>query len=686
MTTEQPVLRAPEQPVLRAPEKPRRLTQRERERAARIFGEIEEEFVAEKALHDRMDDDWALWNLEEFEPDPAEGIASEDAITTNRPRVLAQKVIAFLNGVIPSFRVPDAKQMQGGKREVNDALEDLVVGMWANANRRRRRRNERSIQGALAAHATIMGGWVAMRAFLRKKPNGETFEDMQPFDPRHLVILKGEDEPLWCAYRTHQRRNLIRERYPRFRFAEEDDRDDATHPGEAVYDYYRRAENPDFDASSQDPFDSHPWVYLRGVLIDDQWAQMETRIFCLHFPVIAVPADEVPLRGPTDRHDGTNMKEAFAESIFAENRTVWDKIERSASYLMDLMGKASDPQKLVSSLDGTTELGDSANEKGSEIPLSTANQEAVGLMEQPDLQRAGSVLLQLLAQDEITGSLPPQAFGILDKPLSAVALRQLGSNLEHKVLPRMGAIEMVIEGAFEVMVGQFETGAFAPIAVAGRRFDNVPFSRAIMAEEIQGHDNLEIEMALTLPEDDVQRLQQAQFYMQPIPGTNETLGSAQFVRERILKMQSSDTIHSQNMESLARNSSPVALALAQFEAAQRTGDEQLIAITFDQLQLAALMHTVQIQSGVAQLMQAAQGVVAPPGTETNGSAAGAGGGASPNGSAGILGNPAAGGMGVAELRGTGNAPSPTAGSNTRGAAEREDIEARLAEIGLELGA
>ena len=98
------------------------------------------------------------------------------------------------------------------------------------------------------------------------------------------------------------------------------------------------------------------------------------------------------------------------------------------------------------------------------------------------------------------------------------------------------------------------------------------------------------------------------------------------------------------------------------------------------------MHTVQIQSGVAQLMQAAQGVVAPPGTETNGSAAGAGGGASPNGSAGILGNPAAGGMGVAELRGTGNAPSPTAGSNTRGAAEREDIEARLAEIGLELGA
>lgn len=56
---------------------------------------IQRKMVGMGQVHARMDADEALYNLEDFVPDFEESIAPEDAYTTNAPRVLAEKTVAF---------------------------------------------------------------------------------------------------------------------------------------------------------------------------------------------------------------------------------------------------------------------------------------------------------------------------------------------------------------------------------------------------------------------------------------------------------------------------------------------------------------------------------------------------------------------------------------------------------------
>ena len=66
------------------------------------------------------------------------------------------------------------------------------------------------------------------------------------------------------------------------------------------------------------------------------------------------PVSAQPMLTPTETEDTPD--EHFGESIFAENRDVWDRLNRAASYVLDLTAKASDPRKKVFSLDGTKGL------------------------------------------------------------------------------------------------------------------------------------------------------------------------------------------------------------------------------------------------------------------------------------------------------------------------------------------
>jgi len=171
-----------------------------------------------------------------------------------------------------------------------------------------------------------------------------------------------------------------------------------------------------------------------------------------------------------ERNGGLILGETGTRNVTLTAGALWDRLNRAASYVLDLTGKASDPRKKVFSLDGTKSLDDGANEKGAEINLSTANQEDIQSFPESDINGAAALLIQQLQKD-------------------SVALRQLGNNLEHRVLPRMRAVARCIEGCLENLVAQYETGAFNPISVSGRRFDNHRFAnRVISPEDIAGHD------------------------------------------------------------------------------------------------------------------------------------------------------------------------------------------------------
>ena len=653
--------------------------------AGETIKKIRRYFRNDQPLFDRMQSDYdKYWALDPWIPDDEENILPEDGYTTNAPRVLAQKIIAFIAETEMVVRVPndDAKKDQEDR---NKLTESLSIGMFSNIDRRMRRNGDPRIQRQLAYFSVVRGRYVAARAFLRKRPNGETYEDVLPIDPGQFVFQPGEEEPLWAAHRRELSRAELRDEVPNITFnttnpSMEDDDDEL----EEVFDYYLRQRNPSWNPESQNPFERHPFVYLFGQLMDDKFIKPLTDLFTLSFPVVITPVGSEPQLTQTtaDRtvDKFSRMRADFGESIFAENRMVWDKMNRVGSYLMSMTGHDSDPGVKVMSSDGTKELEEGATEKGAQVNLAVQDQQDVELMETAQMKTNGAALLDLMQRDAIAGGVPQQSFGILDRDLSAVALRQLGNNLEHRVLPRMEAVQLCIEGCLEVLVSQYETGAFAPITVSGKRFDRHSFSnKEINPEEITGHDAVTVTLELALPEDQTTRWNVASMAMAPTV-TGEPLASLEYVREHILNIQDPKLLRDQNMEVLTRQTSPVLLLLDQYRAMVADGDQMGAAAILDQIRIATLTQQVQGSLQMMQLKQMSQGL--PPvtgmtlesltaafqgpdvGGEGQGEGQGAGGGrpATPRANPQVN-NPAFGGVPATVYTGQGNEASPIAGHN-----------------------
>ena len=647
----------------------------EEEAGRRIFDQIEREFEDNRAVMDRMEEDYDLYTLRQWNPDIEDSVSPEDAFTTNAPRVMAEKIISIINGTNIVIRVPndDATKEQ---EFVNDALEQLAIGMVANSDRRLRRRHEPSIKEQLAWFTVVRGRYAAARAILRKRENGETYEDILPLDPLHLVVGMGAEEPEWAAYRTYMTHREIRSKYPEFEFTGDLMGADETQ-SEAAYEYYMKVENPLYNPQSQNPFERHPYTYFSGMLIDQVWARPLHPVFTLNFPIIAIPVTAHPMVSSTTGDN--DMCQHVGESVFAENRQLYEKQNRLISYGIDMAAKASNPRQKIFSIDGEAALEDGSTEKGAEVPLSTANQEDIQPFLEPDATNAFGATMNILNTEAVAGGLPPQSFGLLDKPLSSVALRQLGNNLEHRVQPRMEAVRRCIEGCLEVMMGQYETGAFDPITVSGRRFDNHRFSnKRITPIDIHGHDAIEVEMTLALPEDETVRWSIAQMAMTPT-ASGEPLASLEWTREHILKMQSHKTLADQNKTMLAYQNTPIAALLDSLRAAQEDGDNPLAAALFDQMRIAVLQHQLQGSMALYQLQQLAAGI--PPGTMVNSETAPLLSSSPRNAQEGNNQrfNPANGAVPAVSFSGMGNNPSPEAGFNTT--APRQSGNGTMPEFG-----
>ena len=624
-----------------------------------------------------MDDDFDRWSLKPYAIDEDNDgvIAPEDAYTTNNPRVLAGKIIAFLESTKELIRIPYTTEKED-QENANSNAERLAIGFRDIADKRLIRRGQGKAKNQLAWASTVRTGRIFLRGLLLKNERGDTVPDMLPFDPRHTVVRFGAEEPEWVAVRKIQSRREIRTRFTGFKFS--DDREelgDDFNEHSPAFDIYFRRRNPDFD---KDDKESMPFTYWNGVLVSSKWARKPEELFTTRFPIAVVATDSTMPLSPTETEDQPFLQEG--SSIFAENRGIWDTKNRLGSYANHLAHLAADPPKVFSSIEGETELEDGTGEAGSVVNLATANDESLTNMVTADLNNASSLINQIVRTDELGGSLPPQAFGVNEGGVvSAVGLRQLGLNIEQKVIPRMEAIAEAVEYCLETMMFQYDSGEYEPIEVIGRDFRGQRFQSLIKPDAIKDRQRLQVELRLALPQDEQQRWAIAQMASQQT-SFGEPLGDIDFIREEILNMPDPGFVTRQNDQTLAWQATPLAQILKLFRATIESGDEQLQAITFDQVQLTALQQTTQMNVQIAQLMQMAQGIGVANGAGQPGQPQGAG---PQQALTGGLGNPGTGAPGVAEVTGIGNQASPVAGANAGQPRQGQSEQAqRLQAIGL----
>ena len=620
-----------------------------------------------QTLWERMDKDYSRWRLDKFQPLARDGIANEDAYTSNEARNLADKISGII-GYAPRIVRIEEDSDGDANGELNAEAERLAIGFLRLADERLEAAPTTLLQPTLAWHTIVRGGYVVARALLRKKPDESTVVDVMPIDPRHLVFQKGMDGPIWAAIVTMQNRAAIRDDWD-FTFDKNTPVDEDADQMEKVVDYYWRDKNGKF---------------MNAVIIpsENRFAKKPADTHATTFPIIirAIGANpgvanfDITSTGGTHQIPGI---EDFGESIYGPNRGIYDMDNRVRSYVISLIGRAAASVYKTKSADGEFSL-EEPPEKSGQVVLNSSMEQDVELLDMPQVTRDVLSALSFIESDKVSGGIPPSAEGVASGSQSGRALTILNAVLGDRAQPGVVAVQSCLNGIIGALMGQYETGGYNPVRVVGKRLDNSGFNREIPPESVQGHGPIRVQLVPVLPEDDQAKWQMAGFAKQT------QIASDYYIQDAILKIQDPLLERQRMFAQLARTSTPRMLLETQLEAAIRAQDMNVIQFLMEERQrlieqqemedFARKFAFAQAMSGMNPVQTAAGGV--------NGASGGNGQGSLPSPTNGMQPE----GM---PLSGTIFGPSPGANDPTANAgvpreSARNEMAQRAAAIGLEL--
>ena len=634
-----------------------------------IIDRIRDREQATLALRARMDEDYLLYRGDPYIPPAGEGMMREDAYTSPRPKIVADKLIGAIAAAEMVVRVHNDAENEEG-RDVNNNYERLGIGMLRHIDRMLYDSGKQPLRFQLGFYGIVRGGYVAARALLKKDIDGETYEDVLPIDPRHLMIEFGHREPIWAAVVTVRSRKQVRDEYPDFKFESEDENDRERQ--EKVIDYYY------IEGKGKSK------RYMNCVIIDRRYAKKPSNTFAARFPIVARAVGANPgvhsySLGDQHMPVGGYAVEDFGESIFAPIRNIIKFTNRLRTYRMALTRSAVKGVYKVYSQGGEKEIEGGIDEATKEIALDSSSGEDVKPLEIIQLTRDTDTLEAAANIDLGDATLPEQSFGRLDQPVSGIALRILGSSIGERLEPYIRPVESCVEGIVETLAAQYETGRYKPLKVHGKTYDSQDFNRPIEPKDIEGHGEINVTLEPDLPEDRLEKWQIAA--LAHTPGANgQPVVSDQTIWDRILNLQDGNLERTRIHASMARTSPPTMLLMTQLEAAWKSQD--VGAIQFLQTEIRRLEEQKEMEdvarriAFMSLLMQNPVGAAA--GGMGGAPARGGGGGQNPNGSQP---NPAGLDPQIAPMSGTvfGNSTGPVNANGNPGPRSTED---RLTDIGL----
>ena len=586
----------------------------------RILDRIRRRFNSMSDVIKRMDDDEARWRMESFRPDAREGIAPEDAYTTNIERVIAEKVVY---GIASSNVIVRVNQDPGStdNEDANNEYERLNIGFLNEADRRLEAQGQPPVLDQLAWYSPNRGRYVAARALLMKNEDGETVVDILPMDPRNFVFDRDPDGITWAVYRMMRTRQEIRDSYPGFRFEPAGngiDETDDQRP-EVIYDYYMRSRKRKSDGGFRT-------VWLNGVIIDEKWAKRPVDTFAETSPIIVRAVGSMPNMGQVFDNDGLlNNEVDFGESVYAPNRSIVKALNRMRSYRMALTAYQVDRAYKAKSVGGNLTFEENPLKKGSEVTLDTTAQEDVEVINIPGMGVDAQMLEGGITADAQAGGLSAQALSGQPPPggLSAAAMRLLGNNLGERTRPFLKPVETCLLGCLEALSAQYETGSYRPIRVIGKTIRREAFDRQIHPESVADHGTLTLKLIQVLPEDESVKWATAQLAITP-NSFGESLADVEYVREEILGMQDAQLPSTRQVLERAKMSAPMLGLNEMYQAAMRRGETDTAMYIAGRIQQMGIQEFLEDQSKMYAFMQAMGG---PQSLQT--AAAGMGGGGVP---------------------------------------------------------
>ena len=521
---------------------------------------VDNHYDQTEPLRSRMDDDHKLYRLEEF--DAGEGYQS---YTSNEPQVYADKLISWMTTAELIIRIPYGNS-EREQRENNDSKEKFLAGLLKAADERLINRFQPTVRQQMAWFITLRG-WYAGRALLVKDDEGETYVDIQPWDPMHTYWGEGKKGIAWACYKTIKTPTEIKAIW-----GDESDDDD----GIDVYDFYDSEDNI--------------------VCTDNRILKKRTKHGADRPPVFLGPVGATPLVQSITDTGNNDTIEDYGESCYKSSRDLFDKHNFMMSVMLELTARSRRQGLKVKSRDGTKTLEEDPFKEGSEIALGQGEDvEPLGLLE---MARESGAFMGMVSGEMQRGGLPHSIYGQLEFQLSGFAINTLRQGVETVLVPRLTALERAYKTIFELMCDQYTSGAFKSIEVSGQDQNRMYFSEEISSDTIKNAGDVEVSLVGQLPQDEMSKMSMAQIAREgPTP-----LLSDVFIRDNILGLQSADQMDDSIKVQMSESMLPEAGLWTMLQAALRSGREDLAQ--FYQGELMKLfqmkrMEQLQMMQGMA---------------------------------------------------------------------------------------
>ena len=505
-----------------------------------IIALVDNHYDQTEPLRSRMDDDHKLYRLEEF--DAGEGYQS---YTSNEPQVYADKLISWMTTAEIIIRIPYGNSDRE-QRENNDSKEKFLAGLLKAADERLINRFQPTVRQQMAWFITLRG-WYAGRALLVKDDEGETFVDIQPWDPMHTYWGEGKKGIAWACYKTIKTPSEIKAIWGVDLQGEGTDNTDEE--GIDVYDFYDSEDNI--------------------VCTDDTILKKRTKHGADRPPVFLGPVGATPLVQSITDTGNKDTVEDYGESCYKSSRDLFDKHNFMMSVMLELTARSRRQGIKVKSRDGTKTLEEDPYKEGSEIALGQGEDvEPLGLLE---MARESGAFMGMVSGEMQRGGLPHSIYGQLEFQLSGFAINTLRQGVETVLVPRLTAMERAYKTIFQLMCDQYISGAFKSIEVSGQDQNRMYFSEEISSDTIKNAGDVEVSLVGQLPQDEMSKMSMAQIAREgPTP-----LLSDVFIRDNILGLQSADQMDDSIKVQMSESMLPEAGLWTMLQAALRSGREDL---------------------------------------------------------------------------------------------------------------
>ena len=517
---------------------------------------------------------------------------SEDFLhyTSNEPQNFGKKITNWYNNASLIIRI-DTEGRSESLTRVDSAKERLGYGFLNAIDKRLKRKGQNPLRNQSGWQIAIRGP-VFARTMLRVDQQGETIVDVTPWDPRNVIWDYGPDGLAWCAYKIAKTRDQIQREYGIQLDNATDEFNAQDQTGIVIYDFYDDVINAVFTEDMQMLKPPSPHMMPR---IPVAYAFGGT------MPLLsnATTSGSSSGTGSASSASTPDAIKYFSESIYENNREVYKWENYLMSIGLHLAAEARDPKKLISSNDGTRTLDADASLPGAEIPISVRNMESIVNIPSVEMTNTASQMLGLIQSQVQQGSLSPVHFGNTPFSLSGYALNSLGSTAEEKIQPVIEQGEDFYLMMLEILMEQYATGAFPVLTVSGRSRNGGGFNETIPPQVAQIGGEMTIEMNPNLPEDDIQKIQQAQLLRQPgVDGM--PLVDDQWIRDNTMKIRDVDNMEDRLRGQLAERGSPLATVYTNWQAAVNNEDNEL-----------AFIYQQQGQFIMFQMYAATQGMIVP---------------------------------------------------------------------------